>query len=734
MTVSTQIFHSGPYNTDGATASFSITFPMQNSNELVVSLLKISTGIITPLVFNIDFTVTLNADQDTSPGGTIAIQPNAATGIANNSGQFPSGYTLTITPDLSLTQNFAFPEGGEFPSASMEAALDRLTLIAQQQQNVQNNSIQIPSSDSGIDVVLPDAAMRANKALIFDSGGNVAVSVDNYNDQETSVAANAAAAVASASSASASAATATSDAASCAAAVTSCTASQSSCTASASSASSSATAAAASAATASGSLLGTSTTSATVGTGSKTFTTQSGLGLQAGSFVVVASSAGPANYFHGQVTAYSGTSLTVNVLDDGGSGTYASWTISLSSPQGASGSGSGTVNSATGGQLAYYASNGTTVSGDVNATVVNGLLTLGQAGSTQGSINLAGSTSGNTTLAAPVTGNGTMTLQAGSDTLTGRATTDTLTNKTFDTAGTGNSFKINGQAISSVSGNTSKAATITGSLTNGHVAVFDSSGNIKDGGAVPSLVYSSIAGCLITSLTGSSTTAAATITAGQAADSTNASYITCAGYSWAASNGNAINGTDAASSTLANSTTYHIFVCSGGSGTGTFCSASLTPTFPTGYATYSRRIGSFKTNGSGAPLPFTQIESSGGAIINYLTTQVQDINTSATGNSSRTLYTMTVPQGISVQWNGRIGTTTGQNVIITSPFETDVAPSPLGNPNITPGYDLQDPTSGALFANFEKITNTSGQIGARASNNSTTLYGYTSGWIDFRRS
>jgi Collagen triple helix repeat (20 copies) len=59
--------------------------------------------------------------------------------------------------------------------------------------------------------------------------------------------------------------------------------------------------------------LATSTTSDTIGLGSHTFTTQAGLAYTIGARARVASRSAPTNWMEGIVTAYSGTSLTINV-------------------------------------------------------------------------------------------------------------------------------------------------------------------------------------------------------------------------------------------------------------------------------------------------------------------------------------------------------------------------------------------------------------------------------------
>lgn len=75
-------------------------------------------------------------------------------------------------------------------------------------------------------------------------------------------------------------------------------------------------------------LQGTSASSVAIGTGSKSFTTQAGKFFDVGYHLLIVSAADPTKYMTGQVTAYSGTSLTVSVAATGGvAGTPSDWNI-----------------------------------------------------------------------------------------------------------------------------------------------------------------------------------------------------------------------------------------------------------------------------------------------------------------------------------------------------------------------------------------------------------------------
>lgn len=88
-------------------------------------------------------------------------------------------------------------------------------------------------------------------------------------------------------------------------------------------------------------LTGTSTTAITIGTGSKgPFTTQADKNFAVGRHLLFTSNANPTTHrMSGIVTAYSGTSLTVDVETFAGSGSRSDWTIRVDGEQGPEGGG-----------------------------------------------------------------------------------------------------------------------------------------------------------------------------------------------------------------------------------------------------------------------------------------------------------------------------------------------------------------------------------------------------------
>lgn len=154
-----------------------------------------------------------------------------------------------------------------------------------------------------------------------------------------------------------------------------------------------ANAAAAAASNYAASYSGTSTTSLLIGTGAKVFTTQASKLWVNGQYLQIASNASALNFMHGTVTSYSGTTLTMNITDVGGSGTFADWNISISGTQGTAGpAGSGTVTTvsvATANGFAGTVANPTTTPAITLTTSVTGILsgngTSVSAASTTGS-------------------------------------------------------------------------------------------------------------------------------------------------------------------------------------------------------------------------------------------------------------------------------------------------------------------------------------------------------------
>lgn len=105
----------------------------------------------------------------------------------------------------------------------------------------------------------------------------------------------------------------------------------------------------------------TSSTAATIGIGTQTFTIPPGLAFSVNQWVLIQETSNSANKMLGQITTYVGTSLAVNVIAVAGSGSHTDWTIVLTNSPAAAGYqppvGTGNVTgpgSATSGHIAIF--------------------------------------------------------------------------------------------------------------------------------------------------------------------------------------------------------------------------------------------------------------------------------------------------------------------------------------------------------------------------------------------
>ena len=121
MTVqNTSIRKAGPSQGNGTNAAFPFTFKVFLSSDVLVTYLN-ALGVELVLTLNTDYTVTLNADQNAAPGGTVNLL------------WIPASSTyITLTSQVSNTQNLLLTNSGGFYPQSINDALDRVVIQVQQ--------------------------------------------------------------------------------------------------------------------------------------------------------------------------------------------------------------------------------------------------------------------------------------------------------------------------------------------------------------------------------------------------------------------------------------------------------------------------------------------------------------------------------------------------------------------------------------------------------------------------
>lgn len=157
MTVSsstTKVSYSG----DNSTTVFAYTFKIFADADLTVIVRTDATGAESTKTLTTDYTV---SGAGNAGGGAVTMVTAPA-----------SGETLVIKRSLTLTQSTDYVANDPFPAAAHEDALDRLTFIAQQQQEVFDRAVVFPETDTA-STTIPDSVTRANKFLGFGASGEI---------------------------------------------------------------------------------------------------------------------------------------------------------------------------------------------------------------------------------------------------------------------------------------------------------------------------------------------------------------------------------------------------------------------------------------------------------------------------------------------------------------------------------------------------------------------------------
>ena len=159
MTISNiSIRKAGPSQGNGVNTAFPFTFKVFTTADVLVTYLNAS-GVELSLTLNIDYSVSLNTDQNASPGGTVNLDWPPAIGTY-----------ITLTSQVTNTQNLTLTNSGGFYPQTINDALDRCVIQIQQLAEQLSRTFKISVSSIGspgsyIGDYLAQAAASAASAM-----------------------------------------------------------------------------------------------------------------------------------------------------------------------------------------------------------------------------------------------------------------------------------------------------------------------------------------------------------------------------------------------------------------------------------------------------------------------------------------------------------------------------------------------------------------------------------------
>jgi hypothetical protein len=150
------------YSGNGSTTVFAYTFKIFDDDDITVILRTDATGGEVVQTKTTHYSV---SGVGSASGGNITFGSAPASGV-----------TVVLLRETAQTQSTDYTPNDPFPAASHEDALDKLTLIVQDQQDVLDRSIKLSRTNTMTSTEFTvGASTRANKILAFDSSGELAV-------------------------------------------------------------------------------------------------------------------------------------------------------------------------------------------------------------------------------------------------------------------------------------------------------------------------------------------------------------------------------------------------------------------------------------------------------------------------------------------------------------------------------------------------------------------------------
>jgi len=166
MTISSTTRKAGPFVGTGSTSTFAFTFKVFTIEDLQVVRVNNSTGIEATLTLTTDYTVSLNPNQNSSPGGSITL----------TGGNLASGFNMIITSNIDPLQETDLTNQGGFYPEVINDALDKNAILLQQIKDDVDRSIKLSKTNTINNTEFSTGPTeRANKFLSFDPAGDLVV-------------------------------------------------------------------------------------------------------------------------------------------------------------------------------------------------------------------------------------------------------------------------------------------------------------------------------------------------------------------------------------------------------------------------------------------------------------------------------------------------------------------------------------------------------------------------------